>query len=218
MDPAPAAPLAMLAATGIEWRRLGWQTGKSPLEPGDVLTYIDDKGQTEAGEDALATLIAAWKAVEAESPGLPTTVGGPIADADGVAARRLYDKGQFLAALAAASRARRWRPPYPAQWKTPGLSSIDRTRGMAFYELGHFRNAADSLLEYTTLNGGDAEAQFYLGAALWRGGDPKQARYHFAAAIQVEPTAAVVPAAMAAFAATDRGAEPALPPARGIGE
>lgn len=216
MDPPPADPSAMLLATGIEWSRLGWWQGKSPLEPGDVLQVVDGSGQVMAGETMLVGVIEAWKQVAAESPASMAPGAVPDAEADALAARRLFDKGRYGAALAAASRARRWRPPYPAQWKTPGLSSIDRTRGLAFYELGHYRHAADALLDYLARHGGDGEAQYYLGAAMFRGGDPLQARHGFAAAIQVDPASPPVAPAMAALAAMDRGAAPALPPARGV--
>ncbi len=97
---------------------------------------------------------------------------------------KLLQEREYLAAAALASRGQTQRHPYEAQW-TPEDYQLDYIRGMALYHLSAYREAADSLADFVVSNPNDVTAHYYLGAALFRGGNKQAAEVHLEAASQI---------------------------------
>lgn len=213
MDPPPAHYLAAWAQLGVNPRTQMYDPTNGALGMGDVVRFV---GKSDL-DGALAPLDEAWDSAERKSPYRPTkrkraTEPDPdpqsVRDAEGAA--DLYAEGRYLAAAALASRSVQERHPYPAQWKDADLGA-DLTRGMALYQLGAFRAAADALIDYTESVPNDAMAHYYLAAALYKGGRLQDAQIHIAAAAQIDQNAAIAQQAYRAQQALERGGTPGFP-------
>lgn len=218
MDGAPSHPLAVWAATGVDVARRTYDPTNGALSVGDIVLFVGNEGVTR--DQALGPLHQAWALAESRSPYRPTVLGrgeidqNPQSRRDSEAAAQLLAEGQHLAALALASRGINERTPFTAQWKEPEYA-LDRTRGLALYSLGAWREAADSLNTFTRAATNDVVAHYYLAAALFRGGNRTAAITHLTAASQIsnEPLA---DQAAARLAEIQRGRQPNFPPPAGL--
>lgn len=214
MDPVPPAdPLSALAVLGRDPREATYDPTNGALSTGDVVFFHGPRSYDEV----FAPLFAAWDKAHAASPFRPTRkrrANDPDPDPqsvrDAVGATRLLEQGEYLAALALASRAAPLRHNFVAQWQEPDYQ-VDRIRGIALYHLGAFREAADALIEYTWGRPNDAEAHYYLGAALFYGANRMDALTHLAAASQIDPASPVANTAQAAYDAIRGNAQPQFP-------
>jgi hypothetical protein len=229
-------PLAGFAGTGQDPRLAIYDPTNGSLGLGDPVRFV---AATSSLEDVFAPLYKAWDLAAARSPIIPppkkaSSSGGfgraamlrqilesekpaptdgpnPQSGQDGTAAEVLLAERSYLAALALASRARNLRHPYPAQWQQ-GDFAIDRTRGIALYHLGAFREGADALNLHLVEEPNDVLAHFYAAACLHYGGLTDHARLHAAAAAQIDPLSPIGTPAMTVFQELTRGTPPSFPP------
>lgn len=213
MDPAPAHPLAGLAATGVDMRTRTFDPAKGALSLGDVVRWVGHVPM----EETLAPLHAAWDLAEERSPFKPLPAkekpagkADPQSARDSEAAAKLLAEGHHLAALALASRALQLRSPHTAQW-APGDRTINLTRGLALYNLSSPREAADALIDHLDDDPNSVDARFYLAAALWQGGRRSDAVKHLAAASQINPAHPLVPLATRCYQEALAGRQPSFP-------
>jgi tetratricopeptide (TPR) repeat protein len=197
-----AHPLAPFAAVGQDPRLVTYDPTNGGLGLGDVVHFHGKVSR----EDLFGELHRAFDAAEKASPWRPTVKKrasepdpDPQSARDAAAAEKLQTAGDQLGALALASRARNVRDPYQAQWK-PADFTIERTRGVALYNLGAYREASDALIDYLATSPNDAVGHFWLGAAMFAAGNRQAATTHTAAAAQID---AQSPAANAAAARLD---------------
>jgi len=209
-----AHPLAPFAAVGQDPRLVTYDPTNGGLGLGDVVRF-----HGRVSQDALfGELYRAFDAAEKASPWRPTVKKrasevdpDPQSARDAAAAEKLQATGDNLAALALASRARNVRDRYPAQWK-PADFSIDRTRGVALYHLGAFRESADALIDHLGSSPNDAIAHFWLAAAMAGAGNRQAALMHISAAAQIDAASPAATASVARFEELSRGGKPAFPP------
>lgn len=215
IDGEPKDPLAPLAWTGVDLRTRTYDPTNGALSPGDVITWVSHTPLDK--DDALKRLDDAWNRVHALTP-LPKTKPQkgvePIPDAedDARTAEKLLEDEEWLGAIAAASRAAANRRPHPNFWAgVPALARADFNRGYALFQLGHFRTAADFMLQYLQTAPNDVEALYWAGVCLYLGRNYEGAKRHFAAAFQIDPNHALAPKAMAAYTAMNAQRPPDLP-------
>lgn len=222
IDAEPADPLAPFAWTGADWRTLFYDPTNGALSNGDLAVFRPFDGGGTGGEEALAPplqplgrLLDALDEVESMTPLKRAEDGTMVADpaSDGRAAQLFLDSGEYLAALAAAARGatnRHWNPEF---WRadTP-IARIDFVRGRAAYELGHYRRAADFLLDFLAVEPNNPDGHYWLGVCLYRGGRVEEALKHLAAAYQTAPGSRHESSAMDAWEAIRAGRQPSLPP------
>jgi tetratricopeptide (TPR) repeat protein len=214
-----AHPLAGFAAVGQDTRLVTYDPTNGALGLGDVVRWVG----TVAEGPMFAPLHAAWDLAERRSRWSPTKLRratepdpDPQSARDGLAAERLLIEGEYLAALALASRALNHRHAYQAQWK-PGDMNIQRTRGLALYNLGAFREAADALVDHLATTPNDATAHFFAAAALFAGGRRDFALVHAAAAAQIDAGSPFANPAQQRYEEMLRGQAPGFPAPLGVG-
>lgn len=213
IDGPPMYPLASFATTGVDPRTVTYDPTNGALGLGDIVMW-HGRGKYE---EAFDPLFKAWDLATARSPWAPTVKKAkteidknPQSGRDATAADKLLGEGEPLAALALASRGLQARDIYPAQWNDADRT-LDRVRGIALYNLGAYREAADALNNHLADSPNDAVAHYYMGACLFLGGDRGAATQHFAAGSQINPADPVRDASEAAFQAATRGQTPVLP-------
>ncbi len=219
MDGPPAHPLARFAQTGDDPRWKIYDPTNGALGLGDVVRY---HGRVP-WEEAMEPLFNAWDLAHRRSEFRPEDVYRPRHRApgderqsvrDAAEAVRLLGQEEYLAALALASRAHRLRPPQTI-WRDEEYT-VDLTRGMALYHLAAYREAADALIDYVAVVPNDAQAHYYLGAALHRGGDRTSALVHLSAAAQIDPGAGIRHTAQQHLTIAQGGQMPPYPAPAGI--
>ncbi len=219
LDGPPSHPLARFALTGDDPRWSIYDPTNGALGLGDVVRY---HGHVP-WEDAMEPLFNAWNLAHRRSEFRPEDVYQPRQRApgderqsvrDAAEAQRLLGQEEYLAALALSSRAHRLRPPQTI-WRDEEYT-VDRTRGMSLYQLGAYREAADALADYVAVEPNDAEAHYFLGAALHRGGDRDAALVHLSAAAQIDPRANIRHMAHQHFTIASGGQTPPFPEPRGL--
>lgn len=213
MDPPPADPMGSFALLGRDPRLNTYDPTNGALGLGDVVRYHGKKPY----EETFGRLFDSWDQAHKASPYEPTETKrttapdpDPQSARDAKAAFRLVQQGDFLAALALASRSIQERHQYPAQWTDEDYQA-GFVKGLALYHLGMFREASDALIEYTALSPNDPAGHFYLAAALYRAGRSQDTRLHLAAASQIAPQDPIADRAHAALQAIERGSEPSFP-------
>lgn len=213
IDRPPVDPLAAFAMLGVDPRLVIYDPTNGALGLGDVVKY---HGKSPYGE-TFKRLIDAWDDAHRASAYRPTKRHRPndpdpdpqsLRDAAG--AERLMAEKKYLAALCLASRGVNERHPFEAQWKE-GDYTVERTRAIALYHLGAYREAADALVNYTTARPNDVLGHFMLGAALYFGGNLEDARLHLAAAAQISSTDTVSNLAETCREQLQRGGQPPFP-------
>lgn len=223
MDGPPASPWTGLALTGTDPRHQTYDPTNGALSLGDVVYFA---GRMEY-EEAMAPLFQAWDLVHSRYPWVHPqdrprrSRGDTSIDPDSQSARdargakRLLEENRYLAALALGSRAARERPRHLAQW-TDEERELGFIRGMAFYNLGSWREGADAFLEYVDLHPNDPAGHFYLGASLYRGMRTEDALVHLAAAAMIAPNHPITPLATQCYEAARNRRDPPFPAPRGL--
>jgi len=218
MDGPPAEPMSDIATLGVDPRWKTYDPTNGAISLGDAVYFAGPISY----EEAMKPLFSAWDAAHSSSAWRPTVLkhsadidSDPQSARDAAGAEVLLSKSEWLAALALASRARGLRDPYQAQWKDADLR-VDRTRGLALYQLGAFREAADALIDYVALQPNDALGHFYLGASLFQGGNRDAAMIHLQAAAQISVTDPIEDTAYGIIQQIGRGVAPSFPPAAGV--
>ena len=213
LDGPPMYPLAPFATTGVDPRLVTYDPTNGALGLGDIVMW-HGRGKYE---EAFDPIFKAWDLATTRSPWAPTVKKAkteidknPQSGRDAVAADKLLADGEPLAALVLSSRGLAARDIYPAQWNDADRT-IERVRGIALYNLGAYREAADSLNNHLADSPNDALGHYYMGACLFLGGDRAGASLHFAAGSQINPMDPVKDASEAAFQATLHGQTPTLP-------
>jgi len=208
IDGEPSDPLAPFAAAGIDLRTVTYDPTNGALGLGDVVLWHGREGTTM--EEALKPLAEAWDDVDrlTPPPAEDSETGLPLAVDDAKTADQLLKDGKWLGALAAASRAVQNRRIHPNFWETPELRRADYIRALALYQLGHFRAAADTMIDYLAFSPNDPEGHYHLAVNLWLGGRRDEARRHFAAAFEMDPKSPVAPKAIEAWEAVRKGGTP----------
>ncbi|MGF1573768.1 MAG: tetratricopeptide repeat protein [Sumerlaeia bacterium] len=195
LDGPQAHPMAPLASAGLDLRTRLYDPTNGALANGDLLTFIPANEQDENPqtlEEVLQPLFTAWKKVDSLTPkppsNLPEGTLWPPAEDDAQTAADMFQDENYLAALAASSRAVLQRRSNSNFWKTPQLKKTDWIKGRALFELGHVRAAADSFVDYTSVDPNDPLGHYWLGIALYYAGSPKEAQQHLTASYQLDPT------------------------------
>lgn len=214
MDGPPAHPFAGFAKLGINPRWASYDPTNGATSVGDLVKWYGKEDYDKAFKE----LFDAWDEAEGHSPYRPrikrksSDLGpDPQSSKDSQAAMDLYERQLYLAALAITSRAIQGRDQYEAQW-TDEDRVAERTQGLALYQLGAFREASDALINYLILVPNDVMAQYYLAAALYRGGNKQQAKLHMAAAGQIKGDHPYSNQAWTTYEAMEQGSQPPLPP------
>lgn len=192
LDGPQAHPLAPLASAGLDLRTRLYDPTNGSLSNGDLLVFVPaEESSKETLETVMKPLFDAWKAVDTITPptppNLPEDAVWPPAEDDATTARDMYEDENYLAALAASSRAVLQRRPNSAFWKTPQLKQTDWIKGRSLFELGHIRAAADCFVDYTTVDPNDPLGHYWLGISLYYAGVPKEAQQHLSATYQLDP-------------------------------
>lgn len=198
LDGPQAHPLAPLASAGLDLRSRLYDPTNGSLSNGDLLAFVPAASKQEKAtnpetiDSVLKPLFDAWRAVDTLTPkapaNLPENSTWPPAEDDAQTASDLLEDQNYLAALAAASRAALQRRPNSSFWKTPQLKQTDWIKGRALFELGHVRAAADAFIDYTIVDPNDPLGHYWLGIALYYSGEPQSAQQHLSAAYQLDPT------------------------------
>ena len=191
IDGKPHDPLAPLALVGADLRSLTYDPTNGALSTGDLVGWISRDGTAKNLEDNV------WNE--------------RLSGYDAESAVRLFEDQDYLATIAATSRAVLNRRPHPNFWQVPELHEVDYWRALALFETGHYRLAADTMLDYLYFRPNDGDAHYWLGIFLWLGGDPDLARRHLAAGFQVEPGSSQNQASADAYDAVRNRQVPALP-------
>lgn len=214
-----AHPLAPFAAVGQDPRLVTYDPTNGGLGLGDVVRFHGKVSRA----DLFGELDRAFDTAEKASPWRPTVKKSstevdpdPQSARDAVAAEKLQAEGDQLAALALASRGRNVREKFQTHWK-PGDFTLDRTRGVALYHLGAYREAADALIAHLDTSPNDAVGHFWLGAAMNAAGNRQAAILHTAAAAQIDANSPAANAAAARLEELNRGARAAFPPPLALG-
>ncbi len=213
MDRAPAQRLTGFAMLGVDPRLVTYDPTNGALSVGDVVRYHGNAPY----EETFKPLFEAWNDANRVSPFKPTKLASPRSPdpdpqslRDAAGAEKLLKEGKYMAALCLASRALNERPAQEPMWKD-GDYTAERTRGLALYQLGAFREAADVLVGYTKLRSNEPFVHFITGASLYYGGNPDDAKRHVAAAAQISASDPVKDQAQACYEQLVRGGAPAFP-------
>lgn len=185
MDWPPADPVALMAVTGVDPRWVTYDPTNGALGGGDVTHWYGEKSY----EDFMRPLHQAWDLAHQRAIFAPPRKEEMDKERqstrDAREAARLYAEGKDLAALALASRAVRGRYDTPKGWDE-FEANAPATRGMALYQLGNYRGAADAFLDTFIGNPNNVEAHYYLGCSYYRGGDQTNAMMHWSIAAQID--------------------------------
>ncbi len=188
IDGQPSDPLAPYALAGVDLRRITYDPTNGALGNGDIVRW---QGPPESSwDETMKPLWDAWDAVDSLTPPPPDDdreLDHPLPEDDALTAESLLADGQYLGALAAASRAVQNRRVHENFWTIPQLKKADLIRAKALYHLGHYRTGADYVIDYLQNSPNDAEAHYWLGKMLYLGGRPTEARRHFAASFELDP-------------------------------
>jgi tetratricopeptide (TPR) repeat protein len=206
--------LAPFAATGVDYSTVMYDPTNGSLGLGDFVLWT---GKSKR-EEVFKPLDEAWNLIQTRSPLVPMDPEsfkqqGRQSIADAHAAQKLFDEGNDLAALALASRATLNLPPNPVNWDSDERHA-GTLRGLAAYNLGNPRLAADLLIEAFQSQPNDVEAHYYFAAASFLAGDAPGSLLHFTIAAQIDPKSPYTAQAEQNAAVVQNGNTPLLPPAR----
>lgn len=214
IDAQPNDPLAPFAWTGVDWRLLTYDPTNGAIGQGDLLHWVPAREGIEYNE-AFERLHRAWDRVHALTPQPPRGANPdeyPRPEDDARTAAEMLEDEEWLASLAAASRAALNRRPHPEFWRNdPNLVRADLIRAQALYQLGHYRTGADYANDFGLVDGRNAEAFYWMGLMYHLGGDNANARRALSAASQIDPNSPYAARAASALDALASQRSPDLP-------
>lgn len=177
MDPPPANPFVLLGLSGLDPRHATYDPTNGALGLGDVVQWYGN----EPLEKKAKFLHDAWDVVHRRFPPAPPKKKAEDERPSHVEARRaemLLDDGEDLAAMLLASRAINQLVGGPKIWSWEEKRAFF-IRGLVLYRQGHFRAAADALVDAVTAHPNDPRVHLYLGSSYYRGGDRANAILHW---------------------------------------